>query len=130
MPDLPPILQYSYERFDDPMVKPPADPREPGDPKPIDAHEIEVERDEARQILQDIQDKIDERSKLYRAGEIVLGVEPYLKADVYCRMAYEEPLENVLAPEVTVIPGDSVAPVIPTQKRIEEHLSERDSDAE
>ncbi|WP_226043459.1 hypothetical protein [Natrinema sp. DC36] len=125
---LPPVLTWRYERIDTASVEPLASGREIRDATTLDVHEIEVERDEARQILQDIHDTIDERSKYYLIEEVVLGDEIYVKADIYCRCAYEASLENTLGIDVTVVPGDMIEPVVPTKKRIEEYLEERGRD--
>ena len=123
--NLPPVLHWEYKRTDDPV-------RGVEDltfgHATYDTNAVEVERDAARQVLQDIREAIDERSKYHYIQEIVLGVEPYIDADVYCRCAYEEPLQRVLDPRVIVVPGDAIEPVIPFEKRVEEHLFDEEED--
>ena len=95
-----------------------------------ESKELEVERDAARQVLQDIREQIDERSRYWLVEEVVLGVEPYIDADVYCRCAYEAPLEQVLDVSVTVVPGEVIEPVIPNRKRVKEHVFKQGVDDE
>jgi hypothetical protein len=126
--DIPPVITWRYERLGQNTPELPATDRDLRETTPVDAREIEIERDRARQILQDIRDALDERSKYYLIDELVLGVENYLPADVYCRVAYEESLEAVLDVEVSVVSGDVIEPVVPTKQRVAEYLSERDTD--
>lgn len=129
MPEnLPPVLRWEYNRTDDPEVA-----MSRPDPAELAAgwetKEIEVERDAARQALQDIETEIAERSEDYLIDEVVVGVEKYIDADVYCRCAHGVPMETVVGVEVTAVPGDVIAARIPARERIEEHLFEED-DAE
>lgn len=129
MPDdsLPPVLEWRYESIDTAsMAVSPTEGDLKGAPT-IDSRTIEVERDEARHVLQTIHDRLDERSQYYVIETLVVGVSPYIKADVYCRCAYDEPLDRVLDPEVIVVPGDAIEPVIPNEKRVDEHLEGDDA---
>lgn len=121
-PYLPEVITYRWETYDEPITG-----MEPGgtpDFPPDDVREVEVERDVARQVVRDIHEAIERRSRSYVIVEVILGAETYLKADVYCRTLHEIPIDAHLGVDVTVIPGDMIEPVIPTEKRIEEHLRE------
>ncbi len=80
---LPPVLRWEYNRTEDPH----AEVSDLEDPGTLDASwetkEVEVERDAARQALQDIRDAIEERSQYWLIEQVVVGVEPYIDADVY-----------------------------------------------
>ncbi|WP_336359031.1 hypothetical protein [Haloarcula sp. CGMCC 1.6347] len=125
--DLPPVLTFSYKRFDEETTAAVESGHELRDYKPIDAHEIEVERDAAQQAYQDIRAAIDERSQYWVIDEIVVGVETHLKAGIYTRCAFGDPVEAVYGVDITVVPGDMIAPVIPAKKRLEEHLEDNDA---
>jgi hypothetical protein len=126
--DLPPVLTFTYERFDEETTVAVDSGHELRDHHPIDSQEIEVGRDEAQQALQDIHDAIDERSQYWVIEEVVVGVETYLKADIYARCAYDESVDTVCSVDITVVPGDMIAPVIPNEKRLEEHLEDYDAE--
>jgi len=122
-----PVLTWRYTRYDADTIGMVDSTRELRDHPPIDSREIEVERDRARHVLEEIYDALDERSTYYVIDELVLGVEKYLPADVYCRCAYDQSLESTLDVDVTVVLGDLVEPVIPTDQRLKEHLAEQEN---
>lgn len=125
--DLPPVLRWEYNRADDPAPEVSAS-HDQFKTATWESKEIKIERDAARQALQDIHERIEERSKYWVIEGLVLGAEPYIDADVFCRCAYETPLEQVLDVSVTVVPGETIAPVIPNRKRVEEHVFAEDTD--
>lgn len=128
--DLPPVLRWVYRRTDEPLVRP-AD-FDDLSASQYETVEVEVERDRARQTLQDIHDAIDERSQYYLIEEVVIGVERYLEADIYCQVAHDVGVETWIGRgiDVTVVPGQMIEPVVPAEKRVEEHLfDEGDGDA-
>lgn len=126
---LPLVLTWQYKRIDTSDLIPPVDEDQLQDAHAVYGREIEVERDEAHQTLEDISVKLEKRSRYYRIKEVVLGVEKYIEADIYCRYAYDTSLDDVLDVDITVIPEDVIRPVIPAEKRREEYLEEED-DAE
>lgn len=127
---LPPVLTWRFERFDADTIAAVDSGRDLRNHVPVDAHEIEVDRDRARHVLQEIRDRLDKRSKYYVIEELVLGVEKYVPANVYCQCAYDQSLESVLDVAVTVVPGDLVEPVIPTEQRLKEYLADEDGDGD
>ena len=127
--DLPPVLRCSWERYSPDTIGAVSTESRLADHRADEHHEIEVERDAARQALADIQDAVDERSKYWAIDEVVVDVESYIEADIYCMAAYQAELDSTLTPRVIVVPGeDTIEPVIPARRRVEEHLSSDGTD--
>ena len=126
MPEnLPPVLRWEYRRTDEPLAMP-SDFDDLGASQ-YETVEVEVERDAARQVLQDIRDAIDERSRQYYVETVVVDIEAYIDADVFCRCAYGESLQRVVGPKV-VLSDSMVTPAIPIEDRVEEYLFDEGGD--
>lgn len=117
--DLPPVLRWEYRRTDEPLARP-AD-FDDLSASQYETVEVEVERDAGRQVLQDIRDTVDERSREYYVETVVVDIEAYIDADVFCRCAYGESLQRVVGPKV-ILSDSMVTPAIPIQDRVEEYL--------
>lgn len=125
---IPETISYTYERVD-PEYPVPA-PVTQAELEQMPAEEtrtVEIERTEAEELLEEINDAVEQRQRNRTIEELVLGVEEYIVADTYCRYAYDQPFGNWYGLDVTVVPGSMIAPVVPNRVRREEYLQESDS---
>ena len=120
---IPPVIEYRYQRVDaEYPVSAPVTQADLEDLPPEASHTVEIDRDRAEILLEAIHKAMAAREADWTVEELVLGAEVFVPVDVYCRYAYDQPFAAWYGLEVTVVPGDVIAPVIPNHIRREEYL--------
>lgn len=128
---IPETITYTYERVDEDYPIPAPVSQQELDQMPTEeVRTVEIEREEAEALLEEINDAVEDRQQYWTITELVLGAEEYVVVDTYCRYAYDQSFANWYGLDVTVVPGSMVAPVVPNHVRREEYLSEEGNDGD